>query len=136
MNHNLRKLVFNSIKRNPRLPDALFLGAIFSFNAVLFTCLDLWSELSPSYFTMLALMILVKGRRSDIEKMMKDLLREGDVVSFTMRGGNIHIGMVSAPVPPAEFGKLGIKPGREYISVVDDKGESRVMPLANLLALE
>lgn len=131
--NDIRKRIFNTIKRSPRILDITAVSIALLFNAVLICLLDLAdSELMPVYFLSLFFIFTFTGRRVDTETASKDLLREGDFVGFVISEDKIHFGSVNAFVSAADSQKLGLRPGQTYISVSDETGIVRVLPLSNV----
>lgn len=131
--YEIRKNIFNIVRRNPRILDIVAVAIAIMFNVVLIYMIDLtYSEIFPVYLFSLIYVFTFTGRPVDPEKVIKDLLREGDVIGFVTGGDKIQFGFVNTFVPSEESERLGLNPERSYISVSDKKGEILILPILNI----
>ena len=134
----IRKSFFNFIKRFPRFLDAACITIAILFNLALLSSLNLLgSELVPPLMVSLLFMFLATGRRINLEKVAKEMLREGDVIAYVMGGEEVQFGFVNkAALPFEEKSRLGLDPEREYITVAGKDGEIRVLPVRNVAQMK
>ena len=131
--YNIRKSFFNTLKRKPWFLDTVSAVIVLLFNGVLIWAFDLGdSDLLPPFFLSLFFVFVFLGRKIDMQKVAKDLLREGDVIAFIMGGDRVQFGYVAAFVQKEETERLGLRPEQEYVTVTDKSGEIRILPVSNI----
>lgn len=131
--HDIRKTIFNAVKRNPRLLDATCVSIALAFNMALVYALGIHkSELLPAYFLSIFFIFTFTGRRINPDKVAKDLLREHDVIAFVMGGDQVRIGFINSFLQTADSDRIGLSPDRDYVTIADKNGEIRVLPVSNI----